>query len=1108
MRRTFGWRPAASGLWVALCATVCAVLATPAAWAQGPPPPPPPMDENCIVSVLNRNTRVHPDGTWVLPNIPANFGLVRARATCIFNGVTVSGESAPFLVSANGSVDVPPIVLGSTTPIPESLTLTIASSQLGKVGQTTQVTVSARYSDGSTRAVTAAGTGTKYVVSNAAIASVTANGLVTALASGTALVQATNEGTAGFVAVRVVLSADSDGDGIADDLELSLGLNPNNPADALEDRDRDGLSNLGETQLGSNLNLPDTDGDGILDGEEAIVGADGFVTSPLLPDTDGDGVRDGLEILAGSSPTDPTSVNLGGALKALVVAPPAFSITVNSVLGVGSQQLTVTGQLLDGTTINLTSTQKGTNYSSNDLNVCNFGQPDGRVFGGQPGKCVITITNSGFKAQSTGTVTAFSPVSLSSLAIPGYANNVDVNGSFAYVAAGASGLQVVNVANPSSPAIVAALDTPGNANDIRVVGNRAYIADGSAGLRIIDVTNPLAPANLGALDTTGEANDVFVVGDLAYIADGVSGVQIINVANPAAPTLVRTVDTSGTARGVDVEGTTLVVADDSPALGLRVIDVSNPATAAIVGNVNLNGSIIDVDLAGGFAYVAAFTGGVQVVDVRTPAAPAVVGNIPGSGPNGFVPRDVQVAGQFALFAEQLFAAAVAPIVDISNPATPFLRGVVNFGLDYAGTGIAVSGPYVYWTGQSFVVSAENGTTGTTRLFIGQYIAMEDKAGIAPTVSLTSPADGTSVVAGSRISVRADATDDVAVAAVSFLANGLTAFTDTSEPFEALLTAPTTAGPLTLGATAVDFGSNVGTSPTVTVNVIPDPGTTVVGRVLSSLGTPVSGATVTVGSLSTTSGGDGRFTIASVPTVQGSIIALATAIIEGKTARGSSAAVAPVLAGTTNVGDIRLSAGGKVALIDCGGNASGVRAALVATGLIEAGDLSLISGCSTPPTLAALQEFSAVFVWSNQSFQQPDALGNVLADYADQGGGVVLATYVFSQSWRIGGRILSPGYSPFQVGTPLTPSGRLNLAASDTTHPIMQGVTSTTTYFVNSNYTNPPLSTGATLIAVDTAGNRVLAVNGTNRIVGISIFPGNGVPAEISRLYVNAIDFVR
>ena len=32
------------------------------------------LNQNCTVSVLNRTVQVNPDGSWVLPNIPANFG--------------------------------------------------------------------------------------------------------------------------------------------------------------------------------------------------------------------------------------------------------------------------------------------------------------------------------------------------------------------------------------------------------------------------------------------------------------------------------------------------------------------------------------------------------------------------------------------------------------------------------------------------------------------------------------------------------------------------------------------------------------------------------------------------------------------------------------------------------------------------------------------------------------------------------------------------------------------------------------------------------------------------------------------------------------------------
>src|SRR5256885_15119758 len=106
------------------------------------------INENCTVSVLNRTVRVNPDGSWVLPNIPANFGQVRARATCVQNGVTQSGQSDFFLLPANGSVTLPPIKLGATTPIPTGLSINSAVTTLTTSGAVTQLNVSATYADG------------------------------------------------------------------------------------------------------------------------------------------------------------------------------------------------------------------------------------------------------------------------------------------------------------------------------------------------------------------------------------------------------------------------------------------------------------------------------------------------------------------------------------------------------------------------------------------------------------------------------------------------------------------------------------------------------------------------------------------------------------------------------------------------------------------------------------------------------------------------------------------------------------------------------------------------------------------------------------------------
>ncbi|HEX9664779.1 MAG TPA: hypothetical protein VGA49_03050 [Patescibacteria group bacterium] len=65
------------------------------------------------------------------------------------------------------------------------------------------------------------------------------------------------------------------------------------------DSDRDGLTDEEEKELGTDLNNPDTDGDGLTDFEEVRV----YKTDPLNPDTDGDGFLDGDEVQAGFDPT-------------------------------------------------------------------------------------------------------------------------------------------------------------------------------------------------------------------------------------------------------------------------------------------------------------------------------------------------------------------------------------------------------------------------------------------------------------------------------------------------------------------------------------------------------------------------------------------------------------------------------------------------------------------------------------------------------------------------------------------------------------------------------------------------------------------------------------
>jgi hypothetical protein len=75
----------------------------------------------------------------------------------------------------------------------------------------------------------------------------------------------TNEGSEASDYTAVATATDQDADNLPDDQEPGLGLDPANP---------------------------DTDGDGVADGDEINI----YGTDPLNPDTDGDGASDGNEL--------------------------------------------------------------------------------------------------------------------------------------------------------------------------------------------------------------------------------------------------------------------------------------------------------------------------------------------------------------------------------------------------------------------------------------------------------------------------------------------------------------------------------------------------------------------------------------------------------------------------------------------------------------------------------------------------------------------------------------------------------------------------------------------------------------------------------------------
>mgnify|MGYP003874247801 CR=1 FL=1 len=161
--------------------------------------------------------------------------------------------------------------------------------------------------------------------------------------------------------------------------------------------------------------------------------------------------------------------------------------------------------------------------------------------------------------------------------------------------------------------------------------------------------------------------------------------------------------------------------------------------------------------------------------------------------------------------------------------------------------------------------------------------------------------------------------------------------------------------------------------------------------------------------------------------------------------------------------------------------------------------------TSTPTLAELLPYNAVLAYSNYRFADSVALGNVLADYVDAGGGVVICMAAFASGWELGGRVMTGNYAtlvPSTYAITVTTLGWHNAA-----HPIMAGVTSVQDMYISYS----PLAATAESVANWADGRHYVAVSANEKVVGINQFPSiHGYPqrqGDWGLVIHNALSFV-
>jgi len=298
-------------------------------------------------------------------------------------------------------------------------------------------------------------------------------------------------------------------------------------------------------------------------------------------------------------------------------------------------------------------------------------------------------------------------------ATPAY--DVTIEGGIGLAALGTSGLQTSLLTNLSAPVALGTLGALGDARAVVRDGQYAYVAAAENGLYVIDVSVPAAPISVGHLALPGSASGVALykaAGGNPYVvvSGGSAGVLVLSLATPSTPVLVGQYDTAGEALHTAVDGSNAYVADGSG--GIVVLSLSIPSAPSLLGTKTLAGPVSMVQPSGSLLYATVEGSGVYVLDAANPANIMVLGSCPTPGRNEsiggrFGPFGLSTDGPNVLVAD---GAAGLTTVDVSNPAAPYVAD--SAATAGACRALAVSGKTTLVADQGGVAAVDSGAYTT------------------------------------------------------------------------------------------------------------------------------------------------------------------------------------------------------------------------------------------------------------------------------------------------------------------------------------------------------------------------------------------------------------
>ena len=282
---------------------------------------------------------------------------------------------------------------------------------------------------------------------------------------------------------------------------------------------------------------------------------------------------------------------------------------------------------------------------------------------------------------------------VSKYATSGYAQDIVIKDTVAFICQGQAGLITVSISNPNQPRFLSELTygLRGYGYKIARKDSIIYLAAGTFGVNIVNAEDPFNPLIIPENRAISPAKNFHIMGDFLFTAVSEEGVNISKIDDPAHPNIRQTffIPRFGQAVCTSADSNYLFIA--SGEVGISIFDISDFQDGyniyPLIGTLDTPGFAEDVIIHPNLliAFVACGTGGLVIADYSDSGNIKIVGSF---STGGYAKEVVYQSGKAYVTTEL----RGLQIIDVSNINSPSRIGTVE--TSYA-LGVAVDVKYIY-----------------------------------------------------------------------------------------------------------------------------------------------------------------------------------------------------------------------------------------------------------------------------------------------------------------------------------------------------------------------------------------------------------------------------